>query len=172
MMTTWSMYLSTTSFASICWGAMYLPFDVLYKSQGVNKKGEYYDGFYYPVPSKCYAFQPRVAEGRKLADKFSAHHWWLPNHGERNIFAIPVGLYFYKNDEYNWQNSVMYRAIEDKVFPAPVLYFQFAASSFLSVSTDWMCNVYSVNANNSYGGSTYTNNLMYRSVDFSPICKF
>lgn len=138
----------------------------------VNKKGEYYDGFYYPVPSKCYAFQPRVAEGRKLADKFKAHHWWLPNHGERHIFAIPVGLYFYKNDEYNWQNTVMYRAIEDKIFPAPVLYFQFAASSFLSVSTDWMCNVYSVNANNSSGGSTYTNNLMYRSVDFSPICKF
>ena len=33
---------------------------------------------YYPAESYCYAYQPSVKAGETLAEKFTAHHWWLP----------------------------------------------------------------------------------------------
>ena len=35
----------------------------------------------YPAASACYAFEPKVAKGEVLADKFKAHNWALPTEG-------------------------------------------------------------------------------------------
>lgn len=41
-----------------------------------------YRNFYFPTPSKCYAYEPKVRYNETLANKFKAHHWWLPCAGE------------------------------------------------------------------------------------------
>lgn len=41
-----------------------------------------YQQFYYPAASRCYAYQPSVANGETLSDKFKAHNWYLPASGE------------------------------------------------------------------------------------------
>ena len=137
----------------------------------VNKKGEYYDGFYFPAPSKCYAFEPNVTDGRKLANKFKAHRWWLPSYGERDKFCIPVALYYWKNDNYGWKDTSMYRACEDKVFPTPVLQMGFHASTIIQRNTSVWWSGFFINSNNQYGGSTYFNDW-FNKYDFNPICKF
>jgi hypothetical protein len=40
-----------------------------------------YAQIYYPAASVCYAYQPTVATGETLADKFKAHNWFLPTGG-------------------------------------------------------------------------------------------
>ena len=137
----------------------------------VNKKGEYYDGFYFPAPSKCYAFEPNVTNGRKLADKFKAHRWWLPSYGERDKFCVPVALYYWKNDNYGWKDTSMYRACEDKVFPTPVSQMGFHASTIIQRNTSVWWSGFFINSNNQYGGSTYFHDW-FNKYDFNPICKF
>lgn len=41
-----------------------------------------YAEYYYPAASYCYAYEPLVAHGEILADKFKAHNWYLPASGE------------------------------------------------------------------------------------------
>lgn len=53
-----------------------------------------YRQFYYPVASRCYAYQPVVKDGETLKEEFTAHHWFLPSIGELGR------LYFYKSHGY------------------------------------------------------------------------
>lgn len=43
-----------------------------------SAKGDAVRREYYPAESYCYAYQPLVKAGETLAEKFTAHHWWLP----------------------------------------------------------------------------------------------
>lgn len=137
----------------------------------VSKKGQYYDGFYYPAPSKCYAFEPTAKEGRTLADKFKAHHWWLPNAGERNAFAFSAGLYYFKNDSFGWKDTVLYRALVDGIFPYGKD-MSFLSSSVSYTTSDYRCNCFYINGNNQNGGGPSFNAVMYNNYGMNPICKF
>lgn len=85
--------------------------DVVANNGGLSK----YQQFYYPAVSKCYAYQPTVKVGEKLADKFKAHNWYLPSVGElcRLYWHSKKGG-AYEND--NKIGNIFQTAIDESVF--------------------------------------------------------
>ena len=79
----------------------------------VNEKGDSYDEYYYPAISLCYAYEPKVSDGRTLASKFKAHHWWMPGRNELHLFAESLALCLYKDDSYGWESTVLAQARKD-----------------------------------------------------------
>jgi len=47
--------------------------------QITSSKGQQYTQLYYPIISTCHAYEPKVKNGEKLADKFKAGNWWAPS---------------------------------------------------------------------------------------------
>lgn len=51
------------------------------------ESGAKYQQFFFPAASLCHAYEPTVKAGEVLADKFKAHHWFLPAEGELARFV-------------------------------------------------------------------------------------
>lgn len=82
----------------------------------VNEKGDNYEEYYYPSTSLCYAYEPKVSEGRSLASKFKAHHWWMPGRKELHLYGESLALCLYKNESYGWESTVLAQATKDGFF--------------------------------------------------------
>lgn len=68
---------------------------------------------YYPAESYCYAYQPSVKAGETLAEKFTAHHWWLPIMATVNLmrdadkagkfdYAVNLAIASHPSAQDNW----------------------------------------------------------------------
>lgn len=54
----------------------------------LNGNDNNYAQYYFPHASRAYAYEPSVKDGEELAEKFKAHHWWLPSGGEMKAYMI------------------------------------------------------------------------------------
>ena len=79
------------------------------------ESGNNYRQFFFPAASLCHAYEPTVKAGEVLADKFKAHHWFLPAEGELARFvwhnmngsfqmAVNAGIYTVTT-AYHWSST-------------------------------------------------------------------
>lgn len=76
----------------------------------------------FPAASACYAYQPSVGSNETLADRFTAHNWWLPTEGQlarlcwytkygdlygQNVFADAkaAGVLSFSSSSYHWSST-------------------------------------------------------------------
>lgn len=78
-----------------------------------SAKGDAVRREYYPAESYCYAYQPSVKAGETLAEKFTAHHWWLPIMATVNLmrdadkagkfdYAVNLAIASHPSAQDNW----------------------------------------------------------------------
>lgn len=71
-----------------------------------NDNNAIYKQYYYPAASICHVWEPPVAIGVKLANRFKAGNWWLPSAGE------------YARIAWHFSQGVFANAISEGVMPA------------------------------------------------------
>ena len=94
-----------------------------------------YSQYLYPAASEAFAYQPTVANGNVLADKFKSHHWYLPSVGELARLCF-LGMVCYSGSSIYDANA---KAIFGDIFANAVnadRFSRFTASSYWS-STEY-----------------------------------
>ena len=104
-----------------------------------------YSQYLYPALSAAFAYQPSVAAGHTLDDKFKAHKWYLPSEGELCLLAFYhlVG----KADSAYHNNAV------DDIFLNAVnalIFTRFSASGYWSSTEYYSAYAWSVYFSNGY----------------------
>ena len=94
-----------------------------------------YSQYLYPAASEAFAYQPMISSKNVLADKFKAHHWYLPSIGElaRLCFLARTcysGASTYEAAAYNMFGDIFLNAVNAGLFT------RYAASSYWS-STEY-----------------------------------
>lgn len=102
--------------------------DVVSRNGGQSK----YQQYYYPAASQCHAYEPIVATGETLADKFQAGLWFLPSVGE----LARIFWYLSKGLERGKPNAIFANAYNDFKFTAFVGSW-YCSSTEPNNSTSW-----------------------------------
>ena len=100
------------------------------KQEAIDRGETYsakYAQYYYPAPSYAWAYEPKVGEGKVLADCFKAHRWALPASGDLERIV----WYHLKGYDVETEHAIFAKPVEEGVL------VKFSSSGFRS-STE--CN--------------------------------
>lgn len=95
------------------------------KQEAIDRGETYsakYAQYYYPAPSYVWAYEPKVGEGKVLADCFKAHRWALPASGDLERIV----WYHLKGYDVETEHAIFAKPVEEGVL------VKFSSSSFWS----------------------------------------
>ena len=126
-----------------------------------------YSQYLYPAASEAFAYQPVISSNNVLADKFKAHHWYLPSIGELARLCFLARTCYSGASTYEAAAYAMFGDIFANAATAN-LFTRYTSSNYWSSTENNARSAWYVN----FGSGYVSNNNKYGSDVVRPVAAF